>query len=93
MSLLVTVPRPELARDLEPLPEGVSVLVWPMDAPAGDSGVPTSIDIVVPPYMSADRALPLLAGLQVRLVQGQSIGYEGIERLLPPGTVFANAAT
>ncbi|WP_448263701.1 2-hydroxyacid dehydrogenase [Microbacterium aurum] len=93
MSLLVTVPRPELARDLEPLPEGVLVLVWPMDAPAGDSGVPTSIDIVVPPYMSADRALPLLAGLQVRLVQGQSIGYEGIERLLPPGTVFANAAT
>lgn len=51
------------------------------------------IDLVVPPYMSLARALPLVAGLQTRLVQGQSIGYEGIAELLPAGTVFANAAT
>lgn len=89
MPLVVSVPRPELARDLEPLPEGVEVVVWPMDAPAS---VPR-IDIVVPPYMTLMRALPLLAGVQTRLVQGQSIGYEGVAERLPAGTVFANAAT
>lgn len=89
MTLLVSVPRPELARDLEPLPEGVEVIVWPMDAaPPRDR-----IDLVVPPYMALHRALPLLEDLQTRLVQGQSIGYEGIADMLPAGITFANAAT
>ena len=51
------------------------------------------IDLVVPPYMALHRALPLLADLQTRLVQGQSIGYEGIAEMLPTGITFANAAT
>lgn len=89
MTLTVSVPSPELARDLEPLPADVEVIVWPMDAPAPKP----SIDLVVPPYMSAGRGLPLLADVQTRLVQGQSIGFEGVEETLPPGIVFANAAT
>ncbi|WP_298943763.1 2-hydroxyacid dehydrogenase [uncultured Microbacterium sp.] len=89
MTLLVSVPRPELARDLEPLPEGVEVIVWPMDAAPPRE----HIDLVVPPYMALHRALPLLADLQTRLVQGQSIGYEGIAEMLPTGITFANAAT
>ncbi|WP_454115917.1 2-hydroxyacid dehydrogenase [Microbacterium aurum] len=89
MSLVVSVPRPELARDLEPLPDGVEVIVWAMDAAAPRD----RIDLVVPPYMSGGNGLSLLAGVTTRLVQGQSIGYEGTAEKLPPGIVFANAAT
>ena len=52
-----------------------------------------SIDIVVPPYMAAGSPLPWLEGIEVGLVQGQSIGYEGIAERLPAGVVFANATT
>ncbi|MFT3797804.1 2-hydroxyacid dehydrogenase [Microbacterium sp.] len=94
MTLVVSVPRPELARSLEPLPGSpgdVEVIVWPM---AADEPPPRArIDLVVPPYLTMHRALPALAGVQTRLVQGQSIGYEGVAELLPAGTVFANAAT
>lgn len=89
MTLIVSVPRSDLARDLDPLPEGVEVIVWPMDAAAPRG----QIDLVVPPYMSLETALPLLEGVQTRLVQGQSIGYEGIAEKLPAGITFANAAT
>lgn len=89
MSLVVTVPTAELAADLTPLPDGVEVLVWDMT----DAAPRPRADIVVPPYMSQGKTLPRLAGLEVGLVQGQSIGYEGVESLLPPGLVFANATT
>lgn len=89
MTLIVSVPRSELARDLAPLPDGVEVIVWPMDAAAPRD----RIDLVVPPYMALERALPLLADVETRLVQGQSIGYEGIAEKLPAGVTFANAAT
>ena len=89
MSLVVSVPTAGLARDLEPLPEGVDVIVWEMDAPAPRD----RIDLVVPPYMSGTSGFTFLAGVETQLVQGESIGYEGIAAKLPPGVVFANAAT
>lgn len=88
MSLVVSVPTAGLARDLEPLPEGVE-LVWEMDAPAPRD----RIDLVVLPYMSGTSGFTFLAGVETQLVQGESIGYEGIAAKLPPGVVFANAAT
>ncbi|MEV7694509.1 2-hydroxyacid dehydrogenase [Microbacterium sp. NPDC089189] len=87
--LVVSVPSAELAADIAPVPDGVEVIVWPMDAPAPRE----SIDLVVPPYMSAKTIVARLEGVRTRLVQSQSIGYEGTEELLPPGIVFANAAT
>ena len=89
MSLVVSVPTAGLARDLEPLPEGVEVIVWEMDAPAPRD----RIDLVVLPYMSGTSGFTFLAGVETQLVQGESIGYEGIAAKLPPGVVFANAAT
>ncbi|WP_448235666.1 2-hydroxyacid dehydrogenase [Microbacterium paulum] len=89
MSLVVSVPTAGLARDLDPLPEGVEVIVWEMDAPAPRD----RIDLVVPPYMSGTSGFTFLAGVETQLVQGESIGYEGIAAKLPPGVVFANAAT
>src|SRR5690606_7182282 len=50
-------------------------------------------DLVVPPYMSQGSALPLLADVTTRLVQSQSIGYDGVAAVLPADVVFANAAT
>lgn len=86
--LVVSVPRIELARDLEPLPDGVEVIVWPMDAAAPRD----HIDLVVAPYMSKAQ-YDALEGVTTQLVQSQSIGYEGVEAVLPPGVTFANATT
>lgn len=88
-NLIVTVPTQELADGIGELPDGVEVLIWPMDAAAPRD----RIDIVVPPYMKLGPALGKLAGVEVRLVQGQSIGYDEVDPLLPPGLVFANAAS
>lgn len=88
-TLVVSVPTAELAEALQPVPEGVEVLVWGMESPAPRD----VLDIVVPPYMSAATVLPLLTGVRTRLVQGQSIGHEGIPDHLPPGHVFANASS
>lgn len=87
--LVVSVPTSALADALAPLPDGVEVIVWPMDA-ATPRPV---IDIVVPPYMSMHRVLPRLEGVRTRLVQSQSIGYEGVAELLPAGHRFANAGS
>lgn len=85
--MIITVPDTELRDALGDIP-GVDVVVWPMDAAAPHA----DLDIVVPPYMQQSDALPRLAGVKVGLVQGQSIGYEGVAEMLPAGTSYANAA-
>lgn len=88
-NLVVSVPTAQLAADLEPLPDGVEVIQWAMDGPPPRP----RIDIVVPPYMSLADAVPLLDQVETRLVQSQSIGYDGIEDILPPTYTFANASS
>ena len=88
-NLVVSVPTEELAADLAPLPEGVDLVVWPMDAPAPRD----RFDMVVPPYMSMAHVLERLDGVSVGLVQSQSIGYESVADLLPEGMRFANASS
>lgn len=88
-NLVVSVPTALLQRDLQPVPDGVELVVWAMDSPAPR----TRFDMVVPPYMSMERVLGRLEGVEVGLVQGQSIGYEGVADILPAGMVFANAAS
>ncbi|WP_349425815.1 2-hydroxyacid dehydrogenase [Microbacterium sp. LWS13-1.2] len=88
-ALVVSVPTEELAADLGELPAGVELVVWPMDGPAPRD----RLDIVVPPYMSMARVLERLEGVDVGLVQGQSIGFDGVADILPAGLRFANAAS
>ncbi|MFB7891814.1 2-hydroxyacid dehydrogenase [Microbacterium sp. NPDC056044] len=88
-NLVVSVPTAELAADLGALPDGVELVVWPMDAAAPRE----RFDMVVPPYMSMARVLQRLEGIEVGLVQSQSIGYDGVADILPEGLVFANAAS
>ena len=63
-NLVVSVPTEELAADLGALPDGVGLVVWPMDAAAPRD----RFDIVVPPYMSMARVLERLEGIEVGLV-------------------------
>lgn len=86
---MLSVPTMQLADDLSDLSDGVEVVVWDMTSPAPRA----RIDIVVPPYMSMSRVLPRLQGVETRLIQSQSIGYEGVAELLPPGRRFANASS
>jgi len=85
----VSVPTEKLAADLGALPDAVEVVVWPMDGPAPRE----RFDIVVPPYMQMAKVLDRLDGVPTRLVQSQSIGYDGVAEQLPEGLVFANAAS
>ena len=87
--LLVSVPDAHLGAALGEMSEGVEIIEWDMSGPAPVN----AIDIVVPPYMDTAKALAQLANVKTRLVQSQSVGYDGVEQLLPPGVVYANAAT
>jgi phosphoglycerate dehydrogenase-like enzyme len=81
----LTVPTPELR---ERLADAADVAVWDL---TGAAPWP-AIDIVVLPYMGAVDRLGALAALEVRVVQSQSIGYDGVLERLPAGAVFCNAA-
>lgn len=89
MPLFVTVPTDRLAANIGTPPDGVEIRVWDMRSPAPAR----RIDIVVPPYMGASGSLDALDGLSIGLVQGQSIGYDGVADLLPAGMPYANAAS
>ncbi|GHF23611.1 NAD(P)-dependent oxidoreductase [Pseudolysinimonas yzui] len=82
----VTVPTEELRSRLA---GAVEVAIWDLASPAPWP----AIDIVVPPYMGSVSLLGALAGVDVRLVQSQSIGYDGVLERLPPGVAFANGAS
>ncbi|CAN5538406.1 2-hydroxyacid dehydrogenase [soil metagenome] len=88
--MLVSVPTAELLRLVtEQVDPAVEVVEWPMDGPPPRP----SIDIVVPPYMGKLEPLKRVAEVTTRLVQSQSIGYNGVEQVLPAGTTFANATS
>jgi phosphoglycerate dehydrogenase-like enzyme len=87
--LLVSVPGSTLRKAFGDVPEGVKLVEWDMAGPAPAA----YLDIVVPPYMGGTAVLAALDGVAARLVQSQSIGYDGVENVLPPGHVFANAAS
>lgn len=87
--LLVSVPGPTLRDALGTPPAGAEVVVWDLEAAAPAD----HIDLVVPPYMGAATRLGALDGVSTRLVQSQSIGFDDVPAALPPGHVFANAAS
>lgn len=66
----------------------VEFLLWDLTGPAPAD----RFDLLVPPYMGRPGALAALAGVEVRLVQSQSIGYDGVAAVLRAGCLFANAA-
>lgn len=87
--LLVSIPDGRLREALGTPSPGVEFLEWDMTVPSPVD----AIEIVVVPYLQANMRLSRLTGVRTRLVQGQSAGFDGVEPLLPPGVVYANAAS
>jgi len=87
--LLVSVPDVRLIAALGDVPAGVEIIQWDMSGPAPVD----EIDIVVPPYFSPVTSLAELANVKTRLVQSQSVGYDGVADVLPPNHVYANASS
>lgn len=85
--LRVSLPEQNLLDALQPI-DGVDLVLWDLSGPAPAG----RLDLVVPPYMGKPSALAALKGVDVGLVQSQSIGYDGVADALPAGCVFANAA-
>jgi phosphoglycerate dehydrogenase-like enzyme len=87
--LIVSVPDPNIISTLGDLPDGVEFIEWDMSGPAPRS----DIDLAVQPYLVGPQVLAQLAGVTTRLVQSPMVGYDGVANYLPPGQVFANAAS
>lgn len=85
--LLVSLPDEATRDSLGDLGELADTLVWDLRGPAPAD----TIDVVVPPYLGAPSLLEHLAGVRTRLVQGLSLGYDGVAEALPPGHRYANA--
>lgn len=86
--LLVGVPDANLASALGDV-DDVECVVWDMSGPPP---VP-ALDILVPPYLAGTSWAAQLSQVQTRLVQSPMVGYDGVADLLPPGVVYANAAS
>ncbi|RGE21949.1 2-hydroxyacid dehydrogenase [Leucobacter sp. wl10] len=87
--LVVSLPADAGLREAVGEVPGVEFVEWDLDDPAPRE----RFDLVVPPYWNSHRRLARLEGVDVRLVQWQSIGYNGVARHLPRGVPFANATT
>lgn len=85
--LLVSAPDEATRAVLGDLSDVADVVVWDLRGPAPAD----AIDVVIPPYLGASGLLANLAGVRTRLVQGLSLGYDGVAESLPPGYLYANA--
>jgi phosphoglycerate dehydrogenase-like enzyme len=93
VSIVVSLPGTALLDAYNALPgaapEGVEFVTWDLkSAPPRDE-----FDIVVPPYMGGIGVLGALGQVKSRLVQSQSIGYDGVDAIIPTGITYANAAS
>lgn len=87
--LVVSVPDTYLADALRSLDPTLDVVVWDLEGPPPRD----HIDVVVPDYLAPKSRLANTAGLATRLIQSQSIGYDGVASHLPAGVVYANATS
>ena len=84
--IVVSVPSQPYAKALDGL--AVDVVEWTINAPCGR----TDLDMVVVPAYKPFSALRRLEGNKPALVQLPSIGYDGVEHVIPKGFLVANAA-
>ncbi|MBG6181679.1 2-hydroxyacid dehydrogenase [Arthrobacter sp. CAN_A1] len=89
----VSVPSVEMFDALQPAPAGISLVVWDFDE--GPVGAELAdIDAAVLPYMSSPDqfADAVRSAPNLRLVQTQSTGYEGIPELVGDDVAVVSAA-
>ncbi|MCA4133280.1 2-hydroxyacid dehydrogenase [Arthrobacter sp. M4] len=88
----VSLPDPELLAKLQPIPENLEAVVWDMVSEPGDVA-PDGIDAVVLPYLNAGAYMGALAKVKdLKFVQTQSTGYDGVAEAAGPHAAVANAA-
>lgn len=89
---VVTFPSTELLEAVGPLPEGISAGVW--DIGGDPVGVELDdIDVAVFPYMANFSALQGVRRAEnLKMVQTQTTGYDGIHELVGPEVGVATAA-
>jgi phosphoglycerate dehydrogenase-like enzyme len=87
--LVVSYPDSLVRATLGDLPDNVELVEWDMAGPAPVD----HIDIVIPPYLYSGERLVNLRGVEVRLVQSLTLGYDGVAEILPAKMTFANAAS
>ncbi len=88
-NFVVSLPDDHLAAALGDAPPGVEYVRWDLTGqPPRDD-----IDLVVTPYVGALARIPALEHVRTRLVQSQTLGYDGIADALPTGLVYANATS
>jgi len=86
-TLTIALPDAEIARRLSPPPDGVRTIVWDLGDPAPDA----AIDLLVLRYMIPPAELRGLEAVSVRVVQSQTLGFDGVSESLPAGIVYCNA--
>jgi len=87
--VVVSFPDPVLREAVGEVP-GVEAVLWD---PAGDEVPDSRIEVVVAPYLGAASALGSVEQLpDLRLVQLQSAGFDGVLEVVPETVAVANAA-
>lgn len=81
----VSVPDADWLDSLSDL--GLDLLVWDTQGPQPDG----HLDLVVWPYTLEPSAMANVDTSRVGVIQGQSLGYDGVADHLPAGGVFCNA--
>ncbi|AXJ10106.1 2-hydroxyacid dehydrogenase [Arthrobacter sp. PM3] len=87
----ISFPEPQLLAALSPLPGGLRGVVWDMkEAPGEAHG---NIDGVILPYIDASAVLGSLAQVKdLKFVQTQSTGFDGVPEAAGPSAAVANAS-
>lgn len=88
----VTVPDDDLLNALQPAPQGINLVRW--DFESEPAGAPIDeVDAVVLPYMSSKNfSEALRSARNLKIVQTQTTGYEGIPEMAGNGVAVASAA-
>jgi phosphoglycerate dehydrogenase-like enzyme len=85
-SLRVTVPDEGWIERLADL-DGVELSVWDLSQPAPEGYV----DLAVSPYRNSTDDIDLLDPARVGILQLQTLGFDGVPDVLPPGITCCNA--
>lgn len=83
----VAVPTADLRARVESRLGDARIVVWV----PGDPPLPDPVDLLVLPYMIPAPELRKLAGMPVRVVQSQTLGYDGVAETLPAEMTYCNA--
>ncbi|MBT8163778.1 MULTISPECIES: 2-hydroxyacid dehydrogenase [Arthrobacter] len=88
----VSFPDTETLSGLSPLPPGLQGIVWDMRSAPVDGGL-DAVDAVILPYLNAGEVLSELTKIpNLKFVQAQSTGFDGIREAAGSGTGVANAS-